>query len=106
MMFTITDKAADKAKAILTNEGKDNWGIRIFNAGQGCCGPSYGLDLQEEQLPTDEVVEKNGIKVYIDKQISENLSEMKLDYYTDEEREGFVLTGSAPSCSSGCSSCG
>ena len=104
-MLTISDKAAEKAKAILTTEGKNNWGIRIYVAEQGCCGPAYGLNLQEEQLPKDEVIEKNGLKVFMDKQISETLSGMQLDYHADEETEGFVFTGSAPSCGSGCSNC-
>lgn len=104
-MLTISDKAAEKAKGILTTEGKDNWGIRIYVAGESCCGLSYGLNLQEEQMPNDEVIEKNGLRVFMDKQISETLSGMQLDYYADEETEGFVFTGSAPSCSSGCNSC-
>jgi iron-sulfur cluster assembly accessory protein len=105
-VLTITDKAAEKAMAILAIEGKSKWGIKIYNAGESCCGPSYGLDLQEEQLPGDEVIEKNGLKVFVDKKVSETLSGMQLDYYIDEEREGFIFTGSIPSCGSGCSSCG
>ena len=70
----ITDKAAEKAKAMLTGEGKADWGIRIFVAGESCCGPSFGLDLQEEQKAEDEVIEKNGLKVYMDKQTLGTLS--------------------------------
>jgi len=32
----------------------------------------------------------------------ETLAGMQLDYYADEEREGFILTGSSPSCGPGC----
>lgn len=105
-MLIITDKAAEKAKAMLAIEGKDNWGFRIYIAGKGCCGPTYGLNLQEEKLHNDEVVEKNGLKVFMDKQVSETLSGTQLEYYADEETEGFIFTGSSPSCSSGCNSCG
>jgi iron-sulfur cluster assembly accessory protein len=104
-VLTITDKAAEKAMAILAIEGKDNWGIRIYIAGTGCCQPSYGLDLQEDQMPNDEIVEKNGLRVFVDKDLYKALSGMKLDYYADGNAEGFIFTGSAPSCSSGCSSC-
>ena len=58
--MTITDKAAEKAKAILADEGKANWGIRIYVAGESCCGPSFGLNLQEVQMPEDEIVESIG----------------------------------------------
>lgn len=106
-MLTITDKAAEKAKAILAIEGKDSWGLRVYSAGGGCCGPSYGLDIEENPLADDEVFEKNGLRVFVDKNTLSSLSGMNLDYYDDGEREGFILSGGeAPSCSSGCSSCG
>jgi iron-sulfur cluster assembly accessory protein len=107
--MTISDKAAEKAKALLVDEGKAEWGIRVYIAGESCCGPSYGLNLQEGQMPNDEVIEKNGLRVFVDRHILESLTGMELDYYTDEEREGFILTGgisSCGSCSSGGDSCG
>ncbi len=115
--MNITDKAAEKAKTVLSSEGKADWGIRIFVAGESCCGPSYGLDLQEEQMPEDEVIEKNGLKVFMDKQTLETLTGRELDYYVGEEGEGFIFKGGVSSCSpggssacgsdsSGCSSCG
>lgn len=109
-MVTITEKAAEKAKAILAAEGKDSWGLRIFSSGGGCCGPSYGLDIDEKALSDDEVIEKDGLKVFVDKNTISALAGMKLDYYEDGEREGFTISGgAAPSCGSGgggCSSCG
>ncbi len=102
--MTITDKAAEKAKAILVSEGKENWGIRIYVAGQSCCGPSYGLNFQEQQMPNDEIVEKNGLRVYMDKQTSETLDGREFDYYAGVEGEGFIFTGGESSCGSG--SCG
>jgi len=105
-LLTISDKAAEKAKAILSIEGKDKWGIRIYVAGQGCCGPSYGLNLQEEQMPNDEVVEKNGLKVFMDRETVETLAGKQLDYYAGDEGEGFISTGGVSACNSGCDSCG
>ncbi len=106
-MLTITEKAAEKAKAVLAAEGKESWGLRVYNAGESCCGPSYGLDLDEQPTPHDEVIEKNGLRVFVEKTTSEKLSGMQLDYLEDGEREGFVLSGGpAPSCGPSCSSCG
>lgn len=106
-MLTVTDKAAEKAIEILNHENKKGWGIRIYIAGTGCCGPTYGLSLQEEQMPSDEIIVKNGLKVFVNKELLLNLSGMQLDYYKDDNTEGFIFTGSAPSCSSSsCNSCG
>jgi len=106
-VVTITDKAAEKAVEILASEGKDSWGLRIYSAEGGCCGPSYGLDIDEQPAADDEVIEKNGLRVFVNKNTVSALGGMQLDYIVDGEREGFVLSGGdAPSCSSGCSSCG
>jgi len=104
--MTISDKAAEKALAILTGEGRANWGLRIFVAGESCCGPSYGLDMQEEQNPDDEVVEKNGLKVFIDRYTMSTLAGRELDYYIGQEGEGFIFTGGVSACGAGSSACG
>ena len=105
-MLTITDTAADKAKEILTAEGKDEWGIRLYVEGGGCCS-SYGLDLAEKATENDEVVEKNGLKVFIDRGTMPAVSGMTIDFINEGERQGFVLTGGPSSCGTGNdSSCG
>ncbi len=118
--MTISEKAAEKAVTILTSEGKKDWGLKIYVAGESCCGPAYGINVQQDQLPNDQVIEKNGLKVFVDKDLMDGLSGMELDYYSDDEREGFIFTGGKMSCgtdsgsgsgsgcgsSSGCNSCG
>lgn len=104
-MFSISDKAVDKAKEILTIEGKSDWGIRIYCAGESCCGPSFGLDINEIPVFGDEVLEKNGLKLFLEKTAFEKLAGMHLDYYEDDQRAGFILTGGSPSCGSSCSGC-
>ncbi len=106
-MVTISEMAAKKAKEILAAEGKAEWGLRIYSAGGGCCGPSYGMDLDENPADGDEVVEKDGLKVFIDQKTLKSLGGMQIDFIDDGEKRGFVLTGgNPPSCGSGCSTCG
>lgn len=105
-MLKISDSAAGKAKEILKVEGKEGWGLRVFVHGSGCCGPSYGMDINEQASEGDEIVEKDGLKVFVDKQAAESLSDKEIDYIKTPQGEGFVISGGeAPSCSSGCSSC-
>lgn len=107
-MLKITESATEKAKEILKSEGKENWGLRIFIHGSGCCGPSYGIDLDENASEGDETVEHNGLKVFVDKEASESLRDKEVDYIKTEQGEGFVINSNEPpsSCDSGCSSCG
>ncbi|HMK42967.1 MAG TPA: iron-sulfur cluster assembly accessory protein [Dissulfurispiraceae bacterium] len=105
-MFSISDKAAEKAKEVMAEEGKAGWGLRVYSGGGGCCGPSFGLDLEEAAKAEDDVIEKDGLRVFIDKDTSSKLESMQLDYFQDDAQEGFVLTGGdAPACGS-CTSCG
>lgn len=107
-MVKISDNAAEKAKEILKAEGKEGWGLRVFIHGSGCCGPSYGMDIEEVAGAEDETVEKNGLKVFVDKETLTSLSDKEIDYVKTPEGEGFVINGgaeAAPSCGSGCHSC-
>jgi iron-sulfur cluster insertion protein len=106
VVFTITEKAAERAQFFLAQEGKAGWGMKIFEAGKSCCGPSYGIDLRENPDEGDEIFEKDGFKVFIDKDCSVTLADKQLDYYEQGESVGFVLNGGdEPSCGD-CSGCG
>lgn len=106
-MVTISEVAAEKAKEILKAEGKVSWGLRVYMSTGSCCGPSYGMDIDENPAEGDEVIEKNGLRVFMDKNTVKNLSGMEIDFIDDGERQGFILTGGKPSsCDSGCSTCG
>lgn len=107
-MLQISDIAAEKAKEILKAEGKEGWGLRIFMQGGGCCGPSFGMDIDEKAAEGDHVVEKNGLKVFCDTQASASLVGKEMDFIKTPQGEGFVINnlgGEAPSCGSGCSGC-
>lgn len=106
-MFTITEIAAEKAKEVLKAEGKDNWGLRVFVAGGSCCGPSYGMDLEEAAKDDDEVTEKDGLKVFTDKDTYSKLTGMMIDFIDDGQNQGFIIKGSEktpPAGGCGCSS--
>jgi len=104
-MITISDAAAQKSREILNAEGKADWGFRFYTAGGGCCGPSFGIDLVEKPEDGDKVVEVNDAKFFIDKEASEKLKGMTIDFVDDGERQGFVINDpNASSCGSGCGS--
>jgi Fe-S cluster assembly iron-binding protein IscA len=62
--------------------------------------------MQEGHSPDDEIIEKNGLKVFLDKQTMETLNGRELDYYVGEEGEGFIFTGGVSACGTGSSACG
>lgn len=105
-MVTITEIAAKKGKEILSAEGKADHGIRIYLSEGGCCGPSYGMDIDKDPADGDEVIEQGGLKVFMDSRTFQALGDMKIDFIEEGEQSGFVLTGGQRGgCGSGCSSC-
>lgn len=106
--MTISDTAAEKGKEILSAEGKSHGGLRVYMAGGGCCGPSFGMDINEAPMEGDEVIEKNGLKVFVDKAATEKLKDLEIDFVTEGENQGFVIRNPyPPSCGPGCgSTCG
>ncbi len=108
-MISISDAAVEKAKEILSTEGKPDCGLRVYIAGSSCCGPSIGMDIIEHPDESDETFEKNGLKVFVEKSASEKLNGMEIHFIDEGEKQGFLLTGGKPqSCgtSHGHNACG
>lgn len=89
MEIKITQSAAEELKKKL--EGKDQTlGVRIFIAGIGWGGPSYGLAL-DEQKKTDNVYEVEGIKVLFDKELSRYSKGFVIDYRNSFFGKRFIV---------------
>src|SRR3989449_8610314 len=73
-MVTMTDTAAKKISELRLEEGKPEWGLRIRIVGGGCSGMSYELGWEDQPQPDDDVVEAQGVKVYIDRHSAPYLS--------------------------------
>ncbi|MDA8091495.1 MAG: hypothetical protein M0Z61_14905 [Nitrospiraceae bacterium] len=64
------------------------------------------MGIEEQAGHDDEVVEKNGLKVFIDAKTSSSLSGMSMDFVEEKEGSGFVLKGQPAGPARDCSSCG
>jgi HesB-like selenoprotein len=93
--MVITDQAKLALQDILKENGKE--GIRLYSAGEGCCGPQLGLSLEDPQT-TDRVEKMNGIQVAIDEQVSSIIEGITLDAEETGEGIHFVLLGLNQSC--------
>ncbi|HEY6585880.1 MAG TPA: iron-sulfur cluster assembly accessory protein [Candidatus Methanoperedens sp.] len=106
-MIEITDAAAAELKELLEKEKKTDHGLRVFAAGSGCSGIQYGLTLEKTAKDEDAISESNGIKIFFNKDIQEDIEDFKIDFIDNEYGKGFVIDNpNAPKCGSGCSSCG
>ena len=104
-MVTITDSAATELNKLLEKEEKSGSGLRIFTAGSSCSGTQYGLAFDNKPKEGDEVLDCNGITVYLDNKTKEELDEAEVDYIKSDYGEGFVVKN-PNATSGGCGGCG
>jgi iron-sulfur cluster insertion protein len=103
-MVEITDLAAEELKNLLEQENKQDHALRIFMAGMGCSGISYGMSLDDTKKEEDVELTSNGVRIIIASSIRESLDGAKIDFIDNETGKGFIIKDSnAPQCGSCCS---
>ena len=90
-LMTVSQAAAERAKALIEGRGKPTAGLRIGVRTKGCSGLSYTLEFADKQEPMDEVVETAGIKLLIDPKASLFLIGTEMDYEEEKLKSGFVF---------------
>lgn len=104
-MIDLTQKAIAEVKKIMSRENRDgNPGLRIGVKGGGCSGLSYFLDFVEESRPDDNVLEFDGIRVFLDPKSALYLKGTKLDFSDGLNGTGFTFVNPNAQRTCGCGS--
>ena len=104
----VTAEAAVQLKAIIDAEDSVN-GIRIYVAGGGCGGMTYGMTFVEKPTEFDCVLEMDGMNVYVDSVALGYLEGVEIDFRDEGVNKSFVFknvfanSGGSGSCG-GCGS--
>lgn len=103
-MMTLTPKAVDKVKEVIAQkQGTDPiTGIRIAVVGGGCSGFQYAMNLEREERESDNVIEVDGFKVYVDEQSILYLEGTEIDYIETAEGAGFKFNNPNVTGTCGC----
>jgi iron-sulfur cluster assembly accessory protein len=102
-IVTITDKAAEKAKAILKDKGAETAALRVFVVGGGCSGYQYGMAVSHDREEGDIVIEHAGVTVLVDPESAPLMRGAEIDYVDDLMKSGFTIFN--PNAVKGCA-CG
>ena len=104
-MITITDKAAEKVKALLKEKEVKSGALRVFVAGGGCSGYQYGMAIAQEIDEDDFVIEYDGVKLLVDPESAPLLKGAEIDYVEDVMKSGFTIfnPNAVKSCACGSS---
>jgi iron-sulfur cluster assembly protein len=105
ILVNITDKAAEKAKALLQARELTGGALRVFVAGGGCSGYQYGMALARSAEEDDIVLEQSGVKILVDPESAQYLSGAEIDYVEDVMKSGFSIfnPNATKSCACGSS---
>lgn len=101
-IVNLTDKAIEQVKNIFEKENKgDDYGLRLGVVGGGCSGLSYKIDFDTKR-EKDNVLEFDGVKVYIDLKSSIYLKGVTLDFKDGLNGKGFVFVNPNAANTCGC----
>jgi iron-sulfur cluster assembly protein len=104
-LVTITDRAVEKALAILKDKGAESAALRVFVVGGGCSGYQYGMAVSHEREEGDIVIEHGGITVLVDPESAPLMQGAEIDYVDDLMKSGFTIfnPNAVKSCACGSS---
>jgi iron-sulfur cluster assembly accessory protein len=101
-MIQLSERAVSKVKELLTTDNKVGYGLRVAVQGGGCSGFQYGLTFDNQEKPNDNVLDIDGLKVYVDAMSGMYLDGVRIDYIESLEGSGFKIENPNASGSCGC----
>ena len=89
----LSDPAAEKVKALLSQEGRDDLALRVAVQPGGCSGLRYQLFFDERSLDGDAVQTYGDgtVKVVVDRMSVPYLAGATIDFVDTIEKQGFTI---------------
>ena len=103
-MINVTPTAAAKISELLTEENKNDAGLRVFVQGGGCSGFQYGLMIEENGGDADQVFESNGVRLFVDPVSVSYLKGAEVDFVDTVTGGGFTIKNPNATSTCGCGS--
>src|SRR5574341_533880 len=91
-IISLSAAASDAVKNILAERNLEGYALRVYVAGGGCCGVSFGMALDNNFQDVDTTYESNGVKVVVDEVSIDYLRGATIDFVNDPVRgAGFAV---------------
>ena len=101
-VVSLTDAAAARLKEIMTAAEEGFIGVRVGVKNAGCAGMEYTMDYVAEKGEHDEVVEDQGVTIFIDPAAILFLLGSTVDYQVDKLAAKFVFDNPNQTDACGC----
>ncbi len=100
--MTVTESAITEIKKFLANEEDlpETAGLRVRVVPGGCSGFQYSLNIEEESRTGDFILDKEGVKLFVDMFSAQYLNGITIDHTTNVMGSGFTFEN--PNASGGC----
>ena len=102
MVISLTPTAVTTVQQFITEQVEDgpDAGLRVAVLPGGCSGFQYGLNIEDAPADDDEILEMEGVRVFVDPFSAQYLEGVEIDYVTTMMGSGFTFKN--PSSSGGC----
>ena len=102
MEIGLTSAAAEEIKKFMVGEEDlpETAGLRVRVVPGGCSGFQYSLNIEEEQRAGDFIVEKHGVRLFVDMFSGQYLNGVTIDYTSNMMGSGFTFEN--PNATGGC----
>ena len=100
VVLSLTDAAAVKLHELTKDEASPEIGLRVYVYSGGCSGYRYGMMLEDAPTSEDQVLQANGVRVYVDGNSMPLLMGSQIDYVDTLMGAGFTVNN--PNAVSGC----
>ena len=100
--ITLTERAADKVRELISEEENKDLKLRVFITGGGCSGFQYGFSFDEETADDDTRIERAGVMVVVDSMSFPYLAGSEVDYTEGLEGSRFIINNPNAVTTCGC----
>ena len=101
-IVSMTSRAADKLKEIITKQGRDDLALRVYVTPGGCSGFSYGMTFAEGREEDDTLIEQDGVRIVVDPMSAMYIKGSEIDFVDALMGGGFALRNPNAVSSCGC----
>jgi iron-sulfur cluster assembly protein len=98
----ISEKAATRIRALSSEKGTPEGGLRLGVKGGGCSGLSYFIDWAATPSKFDLVIERDGARVFVDPKSAVFLQGTTVDWQQTLMQTGFVFRNPNVKSACGC----
>ena len=102
--LSLTDAAALKLRELTAEETNPNIGLRVYVYSGGCSGFRYGMMIEDTPTDDDQLLESNGVRVYVDGNSISLLKGSEIDYVDTLMGAGFTVNNPNAVAACGCGS--